>query len=498
MATQIIKPDLPSTIIRWIGQAATRILPTLNQVVAVPIVHDWGPMLGDTANAVTGAPGGVEVYTSLAQWEAVYGTGDTPGRDAVVGAFLGMGVPGGGGAGGVITPRMGTVAAAAATITRQNTTPANALTLTAKYKGVRGNLLSIVIEADPQTAANDRLRLLFNGVTVESYSYVRTDIASLAAAINATSRWVVASGVISGVALATTTGVTLAGGNDGSTLTTVEWQAAQDALAFKDFGVFAPYNLTDVPTKVQLATWLQSLADGMRPVRAVFGGAAGEDPAVAAVTELTSNPSLRNEQIVRLGGGTWHDDLLNKDFSTAQLAPRIAGIVAARGLKAALTGAKLGGLHVVGNTGPSDASVLAAKRGGVTCLRRVSAPDAELAVAWGVTTFISTTTAGKPYEFFSEPRIVGVLNDFQRRMTSWGNDIVIGDLMVTDDTRREVSKQGRKILDEYEAEGIAQPGTGFIVVPTETDPSLADTITFQFGFKPSRTANFLVGEGRIS
>lgn len=496
MATAVVKPDLPSTLIRWTGTVGQRIAPTSNSIVAIPIVHDWGPMIADAPNSVTGAKGGVETYDSLAEWEGVYGTGDSPGRDAVVGAFFGIGTPDGRGAGGVITPRLGGTGLAKGTLARQNTTPATALTLTAKYNGTRANRLSFAFEVDPNVAANDRMRVMFDGVTVETYSYLRTDINALAAAINARSRWVTAVANISGVALQSSTGVAMAGGNDGATLVAGDWVAATDALSYKDFGLFAPFNLTDVPTKVQLATWVQTMADNMRPIRAVFGGAAGET-LDAAAAELTANAALRNEHIIRFGGGTWHDDLLNKDLSTAQLAGRVAGVLAARGLKSALTGAKMGYLHVVGSAA-SDSTIVGDRDLGVTALRRISATDAELGFAQGVTTFISKTTPGKPYEFFSEPRIVGLLDDFLRRMTQWGNDNVIGDLTVTEDTRNTVRKQGRKILDEYEDQGLAQVGTGFFNVPVEDDPSLADAITFTFGFKPARTVNYLIGEGRIS
>lgn len=489
-STQIVKPDLPQTVVKWIGTSAIRISPTTNEIVAIPIVHDWGPIIGEA--------GAVELATDLTQWENLYGNGDSAGRDAAIEAFLGMNVPGGGGAGGIYTPRMATGAAAAATLARSNTTPAVALTLTARYKGTRGNRVSIAIEQDPVTVANDRLRLMFDGVTVETYSYLKTDIATLAALINTRpSRFVTAVANVTGVALSATAGVTLAGGNDGAVVTATEWAAAQSALEFKNFGFFAPYNLTDTAVKAQLVTWLQGMADSMRPFRMVTGGAAAESLS-AVQTELLSG-TLRNEHHIRFGVGTWHDDVLNKDLSTAQLAPRIAGVLAARGRKSALTNALLGGLHLVGATGPTAADLVQGRDLGVTMIKRISNDNAELAISQGVTTFISKTTVGKPYEFFSEPRIVGLLDEVQRRITTWGDDVVVGDLTVTDDTRREVGKEVTKILEEYESEGTAQLGTSFVnVVNTDNDPTLSDTIPFQFGFKPARTANFLIGEGRIS
>jgi hypothetical protein len=496
---QFTKPDLPDARVQWVGTTQTVIPPSQNQIVAIPIVHDWGPSLSDTPDTANGIPGGLQVYQSLQDWEAVYGTGNTAGRDAVVGAFLGMNIPGGAGAGGIITPRMITGSGAVATLSRNNTTPAAAITFTARYKGTAGNNISVVVEADPNVAANDRVRLLFNGVTKEQYSYLRTDIASLVAAINGRpSRLVTATQIITGVALATTTGVPLASGNDGSSVTTTEYAAVQTALENKEFGVLAPFNLTDIPTKVQIANWMKTMEDAQKPFRLIFGGAAAE--VLSAIqSELSGNAILRDPQIIRFGFGTIHDDVLNKDMSTAQLASRIAGGLVARGERASLTSCEFGGLHYVGSTGPLRSDIVAGAQSGITMLQKVTDPDTDLAIAQGVSTFISTTTPGRPYKLFSEPRIVGILNNIQREITSWARKVIVGDVTVTDDTRMLVAKQVRVILDRYEGNGLAQRGSGFVTVfNTDNDPTLDDTIPYQFGFKPARTANFVLGEGRLS
>lgn len=503
MATMIAKPDLPSSVVRWIGQDSPRVEPTTNETVAIIGTADWGPMGSDSESMPTGASGislaaGGETYPSLAEYEGVYGLGDSPLRDAVLQAFVGMNVPGGRGAGGVIPYRIAGAGVAAATLVRQNTTPTNAITFDALYKGTFGNRISIVIEDDPADASKDRVRVLVDGATKESYSYAQTDITSLVAQINTRpSRYIKATQQATGTALSPTTGTSLAGGNDGAAPTVTEYSTALTGLEFKNFAWLAAANLTDVPTKVTIATWVKQQADEMRPLRVVFGGAAGEATS-AVVTELGTNAALRDEHVIRFGVGTIHDDVANKDFSTAQLAAWLAGVGAARGLKSSLTRALAGGKRYVGSTGPNTTDLKTGRDAGITMLRRVSHPEAELAVSQGVTTFISTTTAGKPYKFFSDPRIVGLLDNTVRRMTQWGDDVVIGDLTVTDQTRDEVRKEMLKILGEYEAEGLAQPGTSFVNVDPPDDPTLDDAVPYVFGFKPARTANYLIGEGRIS
>lgn len=488
MATSIVKPLLPSSAVRFTGESTLSIPPTFNQVVAVVGRHNWGPV---------GMPEDGEPIMSFAAFEAQYGSADSELRDAVIGAFLGMALTGQRGAGGVIPYRAAGAAVDEASLVVNNTTPAAALTLTAKQPGTLGNDLSVVIEDDSVDAARDVLRILYRGAEVEKFVYAQADIAALAAAINARpSRWVTADDTITGVALTHTAGTSLAGGNDGGALTAVEYEAATRALEFSDFGIFSPAALTDVAVKVQLASWVKTMAEEMRPVRMIVGGPQDEtvDDAIA---ELVANPALRGPHVIRFAVGTYFDDYLEKNVGTAELAPRLAGVLAARGQLSALTRALLGGLHVVGGTGATTDELVAGRDAGLTMLRRVSNPAADLAVSQGVTTFIDRTADGLPFELFSEPRIVGLLDNTIRRMVQWGDDIVIGDLPVTDDTRNLVRKEVRKILDEYESTGLAKPGTGFVTVEPPDDPSLEDAIPYEFGFVPTRTANFLIGNGRV-
>jgi hypothetical protein len=487
---QIVKPLLPSTVVQFLGDTIQAVPPSFNAVVAIPIVHDWGPLGADSD--------GGKLVASLSAFESLYGTGDTAGRTAVVGAFNGMGLAdsAGGGAGGVIPYRMATASAAAATKTLQNTAgvPADAITFTAIYKGTRGNDISVVIEDDPVDATKDRARVLFRGATVEQFSYAQADITALAAAItNRPSRWLVPSAVTTGTALAHGT-FALAAGNDGtSSLTSAEWQAALDAFEYADFGIFAPYDLTDTAVKAQIVSWLQTMASEMRPARGVFGGAAGE----AVDDAITDAALMRDPHVIRFGVGTYHDDLLDKDLSTSQLAARLAGVLAARGEKAALTRALLGGLSLVGSTGATTDELVAGRDAGVTMLRRVTNANADLAVSQGVTTFIDRDAAGMPYELFSEPRIVGLFDNIIRRMVQWGDEVIIGNLPVTDDTRALVRKEVTKILNGLEADGLAQPGSSSVSVEPSDDPGLADAIPYDFAFVPSRTANYLIGSGRV-
>lgn len=483
----VAKPIIPQTRIGFTGAQTPRIPPSIGSTVAIPLSHDWGPMGSELSD--------IEVLDSFEAWTDKYGDSDTEGRTAVAMAFLGFGVLGAGGAGGVIPYRMGASSVrAAATIQNTAGSPVNALTLTALWAGTRGNDISFVLDADPADASNDRLRIRFKGVVVETYTYPEANVTQLGAAINSRSEWITAAVLVSGTALATTSGTSLAAGANG-TVNAGEYTAAMDALEFQPFTLIAPANLTDSGIQASFLTWVRSQESSNRPVIWAVGGAADE----TLDTALTRSTALTDPHVVNLGVGTYHDDLLDKDLSTAQLAPRIAGILAAAGRSTALTGAELGGLHVVGTTGPTTAEAEVAVQRGLTVLMRTDSPDADLRIAKGVTTFVSTTDAARPLEIFSEPRFIRIMDLFIREMRQWGDRKIIGKVPVNADTRDAVRQQGGKLIDELLREGliltVAQGAEGdpFIRTPVTTN----DTLPFEFGWQFAYTTNYLLGDGRV-
>lgn len=480
----VFKPIIPGTRITFSGSEPLRIEPNFAEVVAIPLVHDWGP-----DNAPT-------LVTSFAEFTALFGDSDTAGRTAVAGAFDGEGFEGVGGAGGVIVHRMATAAAAKATRTFNNaaTTPVAALTLTAKHKGTRGNDISVSIADDPRVTNNDLLRILFKGTEVERYSYPQLTPTVARDAINLKSNYVVASAAVDGSSLALTAGTALTGGLSGDTVTSVEWLAALDALEFGQFSVLAPYNLTDAGIIQSLLTFVRAQEEANRPIMAVVGGATNETVATA----VARSDVLNDPHVVNIGAGTYLDSLLGKNLSTAQIAPRIAGVLAARGEEKSLDKAKLARLTVVaGSNAPGVDEIATAINGGVTVLTRASHPLASIEVLRGVTTFKTATDFARPLDVFSDPRMIRVMDFFVREMRQWGDDIVIGNLPVNDDTRAAVRGEGRRRIDELEERNLIITGTGYINVDPPTDPALFDSIPFEFGWLFRHTARYVLGYGKV-
>ncbi len=432
----------------------------------------------------------------FAAWTERYGDSDTEGRTAVALAFAGQNLAGAGGAGAVIPLRMG-AGAARASKTLKNTGNVDAITVRAKWTGTRGNDISLQLDADPVDASRDRLRVRFRGAVVETYTYARAGLAALVAAINQRDTgYITADAVlVDGTALALTAGTALVGGTNGSTPTGGDHISAQDALEFQPFTLLAPANLTDPSIRAAYVSWVQTQEELGRPVVFVEGGAAGEtiDDAIAR-TVATADP-----HVVNLGVGTYRFDLLARNLSTAQLAPLIAGILAAKGESKSLTGAEIGGLHMVGGTGPTAEDAELAVQRGVVVFIRTDSEDADLRIAKGVTTFTSDVDADRPREIFGEPRFIRIMDLFVRRMRAWGDKKIIGSVPVNDDTRDAVRAFGKGLIGQLQIDGLilskAQGALDdpFIRTPVTTD----DTVPFEFGWQFARTANYLLGDGTV-
>lgn len=495
MSPTIVKPELPGTYVDFVGSQTVRPSVAISSVVAIPIIHDWGPL---------GTEEGAQLFTSFGAFEDVYQDGDTRGRDAVLSAFVGSGLEGEPAAGGVIVYRMATGDAAASTVQLNNATPAAALQLDALYPGTRGDRIAAVVEEAPNDATKDRLRILFDGVTVERYVYTPTDLADLALAVNAASKYVSATVLVDGVALTDTAavGTPLAGGDDGDVLTATEWGQAFDALEFEPFSIFVPYDLTDAAIQATIASWVLTADEQMRPVVAVLGGPTGEtfgNALTRAANLRTAEPDAAPHLVV-LGAGDFHDDFLDKDVTTSQLAPRIAGLLAGRGEEKSITLAELAGLSLVGEPSIPTDQLADARDAGITAFRRTTSEDADLVVSQGVTLFNDTTDDARPHAIFSDPRQMRVMDLFRRRLKAWGDKNIAGKTTVVENTRVSVRDQGSKEIRSLLERGLVQPGgtaadAPFFRVLDVADPD--DAVVFEFGWLLARTTNYLIGKGRI-
>lgn len=490
--TEFLKPDNPGVYIQFASEATQRPLASVASTMSVVGVHDWGPL---------GTEEGVRRVNSFGEFDAVFGNSQTDLRKAVLGAFVGSGVPGQPGAGSVLIYRIAKEAARS-TVTLSNTgEPAEeALKVTAKYAGVRGDRISLVVEQDPGIEANHRIRVLFDGLTQEKFSYPKADIAALAAVVNARSKWITAEVLVDEVALAETAGADLAGGGDGEAFTGEDWTNALSAIEFEPFSVFAGAELTSEELQASTYAWAQTQADQMRPIFVVFGGPEGESLDEAIIR----TESLRDPHVVSLGAGDFTDDFLGGEtVTTAGLASRVAGSLAGLSEERSLTNLKFAGLKLLGPAAIPTERLLEAKEAGVTAFRRTSSADAELKINWGVTTFIDDTIPSMDPTIFSDPRLVRIIDLFIRGLVEWGDDNIVGNTVVNAATMAAVRSEGISRINALRDRGLILPGETeaeepfFTVLDPQDVGAPADSIPFEFGWLFGKTTNYLIGNGRV-
>lgn len=457
------------------------ILTSAGSIVALAVTHDWGP--GEVATAVGNA----------GEFDAVFGTADTSGRRAVRAAFRGEDVPGFGGAGGVIVWRMLGTGAAKAAVTLTNTTTATpALTLTARYEGTRGNTLRATVQDNAANTANTDLIIKLGTVEVERYTFADTDITNAAAQINAESDWVTATVLVTGTALTVVADAPFTAGNDGATITGTEITDMQAGLEVERFGVFAMDDIqgktysgtTAAATITSLKAWAVGTADAPglnrsgKRVMVVVGGVAGEN----VTTANTRSASLNDENFVNVGVGTYRDSADNRNVSTSELAPRVAGVLAQRGEAMSLSFARLGGLTIV--AGPTNANILSAFDSGTVVLARDSAAT-PVRIEKGLTTYSTKTDTAKPYLIYRNPQFVRVMQILEMELTEHAEASVIGKVLINDQTRRAVVAEVGARLRRREALGIVQPGSTVAIdqdpPPTPEDEFVALVIGLKFG-----------------
>ena len=464
--TESNRPRRPGAYFNWVAQAEVPFPPAIGSIVALPIVHSWGP---DEVPTLVG---------SLAEFDAIYGNFDSPGRRAVKQAFQGEGLDGVAGAGAVLVHRMTGSAGAVATKTLSNTTPAVALTLTAKYPGLKGNDFRVTVQDFAGDATKTEVILYDGTVEIERWRFPDTNITDLVAQINGTgayaasggSDWVTATQQITGVALGVISSSPFTSGHSGETLLAADWTNALAAIEPFRFHIFVPYDLTDAPIQATVKAWVVNLNSKGKRFMAVFGGALNEliDPA------NTRSATFADPNIVNVGVGSVRDtEMLDSVtglpvvLSTSQLAPRVAGILASRGEAMSITFARMRGLELL--NGATEAGILSAFDAGTVVLGRDSAVDAPVRIEKALTTYTAATDAAKPYKIYSNPKFVRTMHGYEVELTDYAARYFIGRLPVNNKTREAVVGRAQQALRAREDASVIQPGWTATLAPNASD-----------------------------
>jgi hypothetical protein len=481
------RPILPGAYFNVEAIQQTVIQPSAGQVVALPIVHTWGPEHVAT------------LVTSFSEYEAIYGVDESPGRTAVMGALRGEDVPGWGGAGGVIVYRMtGTGAAPSSVVLKDtNATPANAVTLTARYAGSRGDRLRVAVLDTPGVTANTDL-IVYDGTSeLERYTFADANTQALVDAINAGSEWLTATRTGPGPLAIVGTAAPLAGGNDGSTLTGADWDAMLAALSVERFGVFAPFDLTDTTILAAVKQWGKDNNEAGRRFRIVTGG--GKTPFSGGTettdTAITRAATFNNPDFLVLGGFEVQDTD-GVIYTSSQLAPRYAGILAQRGEVHGATCARLGGMDKV-LYGPTTSQKVAQFKGGVVGVGRDSDPVSPIRFEAAVTTYTYTGDPLIPYAIFRNPKFVATTHSIEMEVTEYAEANVIGKTVVNEKTRDAVKGEMMNRLQRRVESGVIQANP---TVEIDQNPPPTDSdefISLIYGVRFGRSVEQMFGTLRV-
>lgn len=460
----------PGVYINFLSQTQLGVQPETNGVVMVLGTADWGAV-----NDVT-------TVTSELEVTEAFGTGGS--LNLLVSQALR------GGAATVKAYRMavsGTAAKASLSLNDIATpTPAAALTLTAKYEGVRANAFEVTVAVNANDAAKKDLTITENGLVIETFTFVENDdlIAMIngdVAGVNA-SRYVTAT--IAGAAnrsVANLAATALAGGNSGTSVTATEFSGALAAIETEDWDLLVPSDTTNSSIQTSVRTYVARLRDEGKKVVAVMGGVstAGMDTATLATT-LTSAladaaGSMGNhEGVVRVFPGIV-DEVSGAALTGAQSASRVAGMIGAASFNSSITKHPTGAAEVTSRL--TNAQIKQAMAGGLCVL---VAQQGRAVVESGVNT-LTTFTDTKSRDF-RKIRVVRAIDAVAETITTALDNSVIGYVSNDDNGKLYTIGLIQAALDVFRQAGAIE--AGYTVIPTPGATADKDEFFVTIGITP--------------
>jgi hypothetical protein len=224
--------------------------------------------------------------------------------------------------------------------------------------------------------------------------------------------------------------------------------------------------------------WSENLNRNGKRFMSVLGGLVNE----TITTATTRAAAAASENIVTIGMGSIKDDQFGT-LSSAQFAPRIAGILAAKGEAQSMTFARLADVSIL--VGATESEIQTAFDAGVMVLSRDTNPDAPVRIEKALTTYTTKTNTSKPYLVFRDPKNVRTMQGFEMEMAEWADSNIIGRTVVNDKTRDFVVGETRARAQKRADIGVIQPGFTVTVdpdpEPTDNDSFIGILVGFAFG-----------------
>lgn len=317
-------PQLPGMYLNFEAAALAAVRPGARGIVLVPVKAHWGP--DKSFQTITRESRITDLFTTDDSDEA---TAYKICRFALMG-----------GAKEVMAYRLVDGNAAAATITLQDTDaiPIDALKLDAYYKGKRGNNFKITVAVNPVDNTKKDIKL-YEGTTLRrTYTFTSGTIAAAVAAVNGdTSKYLKATLVAEGNGiLANIASQPMAGGDSGiDGIVAQDYTDAFTLFETREFNLVALDGVTDSGIQASFKAWVERVRSEGKYIIGAIGGSAADDKAEDAVDKATARSAANNyEGIINVGCGAY---LGGVEYSSAEMAPWVAGLIAGQKLKESTT-----------------------------------------------------------------------------------------------------------------------------------------------------------------
>lgn len=300
-------------IFNWfVSLATSRINAAKKGVVGIPIKADWGPcnklvMCGDDTDIVsTFGNGGGTVY--LARRAAMGGKKYKPYK--------------------LVVYRMATPEAEQAVATVEGS-----FKLIAKYKGIRGNNFRAAITENIQDENLVNLCLYEGSSMVSKYTAGKADLAAMVDAVNNDKEALVTAVKTGDTELTATASIMFTGGASGSEVKVEDYIKALTAFETAYMNTLALDGVCDESVLTMVKSWHNRVWNAGKMIQLVIGGTHADDKDSAIGN--TRSKSCNNYGIINgIVGGI---DAAGNMYSSAEMAPQIAGAIAALPLNKAIT-----------------------------------------------------------------------------------------------------------------------------------------------------------------
>lgn len=238
----------------------------------------------------------------------------------------------------ILAYRLADSNAKAASITLKNAAAADILKIIAKYPGARGNAFKVTVQANLIDSAKQDLKLYEGSTLLKTFTFTAGQTADALAAINDDSGnvWIVAEQLADTGTLAAVTSMALTGGNSGiAGITAADYTRAMAAFETQTFNIMSLDGVTDPAIQTSVMSWTVRMRSQGKVIITVMGGPAADDTAADAVQKAISRTAgFNHEGIVNVGTGAVLDDV---KYSSAQVAPYVAGLIAGQKLSESTT-----------------------------------------------------------------------------------------------------------------------------------------------------------------